>query len=442
MDVSNPLLTPTIVSNLDTTYTISFTVIKSGFYDLFMFLNGVLLRTIPGSTATIQSCVVGPGMPDITRIRPIGLGINDGNSLAVGTPMSLVITLCDNFGNPVDISNSPNLLNKYMNGISTMSNITLSRSNIANNTVSLTPITVNMTTFAIVAGEITFSCTPLTAGLMNIALAYSDNGGYSIVESVLGPFHVSLVANGTAAFSTFQVFGPGVTAAPTCDDVCPPNTMYVKVMDANQNLLFPDSALCQEFAITGWNSSLMIGFTGKPIYDNYCAISWKLLLGNLTQSVVFNVTYTSGGTSNGVPADPQVTTADVSGFKFTVPILPGVADVDPNKCIAFGDLGGLIMAGFSGHIVVQLVDYGGIALQASPSTNGDFVSLSITSSIHSDFAPPPPTVNSIDNGDGTFSLQYDTARAGTFQIVILIGSLNRPLGGRSSGYTLQVSFYT
>jgi hypothetical protein len=80
------LMSPTILNNGDTTYIISFTVIKAGAYDLFVYLNDELLLPLDGSIATISSYDVGPGIPDITQIRPIGIGIDDGTSIAIGMP--------------------------------------------------------------------------------------------------------------------------------------------------------------------------------------------------------------------------------------------------------------------------------------------------------------------------------------------------------------------
>lgn len=442
MDINEQILlmSPIVLSNLDTTYSISFTVIKAGLYDLFVYLNEELLLPVVGSMATISNCVVGPGIPDITRIRPIGIGINDGISIAVGTPMQLTISLCDTFENPVNIANAPNLQTKYMNGISNASTITVSRNHIGNNTLAITSTSVLGTSFSISGGNIIFSCTPTMAGLMNINWAYND--GSNIMTSVLGPFHVSIIANGTASPSTFHVFGPGVVAAPMCEDeMCALNTMYIKITDAYNNTLFPNITLCQNFSLVGWSPSLMIGFTGKPIYDNFCALSWKLLPGTPPTSIVFNVSFTNfDGTINDIRASSHVSTADVSGYKFTIPILLEVVDTDPNKCLAFGDLGGLMMAGTSGHIIVQLVDSGGIALQSSPSTTSGYVKLSIVATNYVENPPLSPTVNSIDNGDGTFSLQYDTIKTGTFTILIFIGYLNKPLGGKISGYSLKVSY--
>lgn len=436
-----PFMSPIVLNNADTTYTISFTVIKTGTYDLFLYLNDELLLPIDGSIATISSFVVGPGIPDITRIKPIGIGINDGVSIAVGKPMTLIISLCDTFGNPVSIANAPNLLTKYMNGISNASTITVSRSHIGNNTLAIIPSNVVGTLFSISSGNIILSYTPTIAGLMNIILAYNDTNGSNTITSILGPFHISIIANGTASPSTFRVFGPGVVAAAACeDDLCTINTMYIKISDSYYNLLYPDITLCQNFSVVGWNPNLMIGFTGKPIYDHFCAISWKLLPGTPPSSVSFNVSFTNfDGNTNAILADSHITTVDGSGYKFIVPILQEVVDPDPDKCMAFGDLGGLMMAGTSGHIIVHLVDSRGIALQNSPSTTSDFVRLSIVATNHVENPPLPPTVNSIDNGDGTFTLQYDTIKTGTFTILILVGYLSKPLGGRSTGYSLKVS---
>jgi len=269
---------------------------------------------------------------------------------------------------------------------------------------------------------------------MNINLAYNDINGLNTTNSILGPFHISIIGHGTASPSTLHVFGPGVTAAVICEDnLCILNTMYVKISDSYSNLLYPDTRLCQNFSIVGWNPNLMIGFTRKPIYDHFCAISWKLLPNNIPpSSISFNVSFTNfDGNINAILANSHITTVDGSGYKFTIPILQEIVDPNPDKCLAFGDLGGLIMAGKSGHIIVQLVDSRGIALQNSLSTISDFVRLSIVATNHVENPPLPPMVNSIDNGDGTFSLQYDTIKTGTFTMLILVGYLSKPLGGRS-----------
>jgi len=158
------LMTPTILNNADTTYTISFTVIKAGVYDLFVYLNGELLLPLDSSIATISSYDVGPGIPDFTQIRAIGIGIGDGTSIAIGMSITLIISLCDNFGNPVSIANAPNLQTKYMNGISNASTITISRNIFQNSTFAITPSNLVGALFSISGGNIILSCTPTMAG--------------------------------------------------------------------------------------------------------------------------------------------------------------------------------------------------------------------------------------------------------------------------------------
>ena len=440
-DASAPvaLMTPSIVSNPDATYSISFSVIQARSYDIFLYISGSLLQPMLSSTATIANFLVPPGWPEITRVRAIGVGIGDGVQLVVGRPMTLTISLCDIFNNPVSIANSPSLLQKYMAGIANVSTITMYRSNIGNNTFSISPVPVSGVNFSIVGGNIMLSCTPTMAGFMSIALASTDSTGSSVMKSALGPFHMSVVVNGQVAPWTFLTFGPGVTAAPACnEDICPVNTMYIKITDTNNNLQFPNTTVCQNFVIVGWNAGVMIWFTAKPIYDNYCALAWKLLPGVSPARVAFNVSYSSNGTTTPVPADPRVSTADPSGLKFTVPIVPEVVDPAPDKCLAFGDLGGLVMAGTIGRITVQLVDLNGVAIQTSPSTSGDYVTLVISATNFSMNPPWPPTVTTMDNGDGTYLLQYVTSRTGMFTMMIYVGYLNMPLGGRSTGYILNV----
>jgi hypothetical protein len=211
-----------------------------------------------------------------------------------------------------------------MNGISNASTITISRNNFQNTTFAITPSNLVGALFSISGGNIILSYTPTMAGLMNINLAYSKINGLNTTNSILGPFHISIIANGTTSPSTLRVFGPGVTAAIICEDnLCTLNTMYVKISDSNYNLLYPDIKLCQNFSIVGWNPNLMIGFTRKPIYDHFCAISWKLLPSNTPPySISFIVSFINfDGSINSILADSHVTTVDGSGYKFTIPIL-------------------------------------------------------------------------------------------------------------------------
>jgi hypothetical protein len=123
-------------------------------------------------------------------------------------------------------------------------------------------------------------------------------------------------------------------------------------------------------------------------------------------------------------------------------LLGAAMDPDPNQCLAFGDLGGLIIAGQSGYITVQLVDSFALPIQSSPMSGDYFVRLNFTPvnvNNRSGFIPPAtPTWNPEDNGDGTFTVQYDAYATGSFQLVIYVGSTNSALGGLTNGYLLQV----
>lgn len=443
---SVPLMTPVVTNNLDTTYSISFTVIKSAAYDILIYMNGMILQPNPSTPPTISSYIVVPGIPDITRLKPLGLGISDDKMVPVGSTLNFSINLCDNFGNPVNMVGKADLLNKYITGISAQSVINIQRA-IGNNTISLSPVNLTGGTFSTANGVIVYSCTPTVAGLMNIALAYTDATSSKVVRSVLGPFHATIVPNGGSNPALFSVFGPGVMAALECEDkdTCAMNTMYVLIRDTYNNTLYPDKFLCASFSLSGWNASIMLSYSGKPAFDNYCAISYKVLPVNTTRNVNFNVSYNTGSSQLLIPALRQWTTVDQSGYSFTVPVLTDTQDPEPNNCLAFGDLGGMMMAGDAGHIIVQLVDSNGLAIQTSLSSGGDYVRLVITpvNSNDPNYNPPlAPTVSSTDNGDGTFSLEYDTAKSGNFTILIMVGLTDKPLGGKTDGYPLQVILLT
>ena len=436
-------INPLVINNLDTTYSISFTVMRSGAYDIIVYMNGIILQPNPSNLATISSFMVLPGIPDITRLKPLGIGIGDGKLISVGTPLNFSINLCDNFGNAVNMSGKLDLLNNYMNGISNQSSISIQKA-IGNNTVAITSIPIRGGNFSINNGIIVYSCIPTTAGLLNIALSYNDNTSSKIVHSVLGPYHTSILPSTSLNTTFLKVYGPGVIASLECEDkdTCYMNTMFIEIRDTYNNSIFPDKFLCSNFYLVGWNASLMTPYPGQPSFDNHCAISYKVLPNNSTKNVNFNVSYTSGSIGVLIPALRQFSTVDSSGYAFTVPIIADIGDPEPNNCLAFGDLGGMIMAGRSGHIMVQLVDNNGLAIQNSVSSNGDYVRLQIDSVSSNDpnYAPPlPPSVSSIDNGDGTFFLQYDTLKTGNFTIVIYVGATDKPLGGKSDGYLLQVS---
>jgi len=220
--------------------------------------------------------------------------------------------------------------------------------------------------------------------------------------------------------------------------------MFIDIRDIFNNSIAPDKFLCSSFFLVGWNASLMTPYPGRPAFDNFCAISYKVLPNNSTKNVNFNVSYNSGSTFALIPSSLQYLTVDSSGFSFTVPIVLEIGDPEPNNCLAFGDLGGMIMAGKSGHIIVQLIDNNGLAIQNSVSSSGDYVRLQIDSLNSNDpnYIPPlPPSVSSIDNGDGTFILQYETLKTGNFTMLIYVGFSDKVLGGKSDGYLLQVDIF-
>jgi hypothetical protein len=436
-------INPTITNNLDTTYSISFTVMRSGAYDVIIYMNGIILQPNPPNLATISSFLVLPGIPDITRLKPLGIGIGDGKLILVGTPLNFSINLCDNFGNPVNMSGKLDLLNNYMNGISSQSTVSIQKA-IGNNTLAIMGIPVTSGSFSINNGIIMYSCIPTISGLLNIALSYNDSMTSKIVHSVLGPFHAPILPSSFVNTTFLKAYGPGVMASVVCEDkdTCYMNTLYIEIRDIYNNSIFPDKFLCSCFFLVGWNASLMAPYPGRPSFDNNCAISYKVLPSNSTKIVNFNISYTSGSTFALIPTLRQLPTTDSSGYAFTVPVIVDIGDPEPTNCLAFGDLGGMIMAGRSGHIIVQLVDNNGLAIQNSISSNGDYVRLQIDSVNSNDpnYVPPlPPSISSTDNGDGTFSLQYDTFKTGNFTILIYVGFTNKPLGGKSDGYLLQVS---
>lgn len=436
------LTNPVVINNLDTTYSISFTVMRAGAYDVIIYMNGIILQPNPPNPTTISSFMVVPSIPDITRLKPLGVGIGDGKLISVGLPLNFSINLCDNFGNPVNMSGKLDLLNIYMNGISSQSTLSIQKA-IGNNTVSIMRTPIIDGSFSIANGVIVYSCIPTIAGLLNIALSYNDSTSKRIVQSVLGPYHGLILPSSSINTTFLRVFGPGVMASVTCEDKdsCYMNTMFIEIRDTFNNSIIPDKFLCSSFFLTGWNGSLMTPYSGQPAFDNYCAISYKILSNNSTKNVNFNVSYNSGSTLVLIPALRQLPTVDSSGFSFTVPIVAEIGDPEPNNCLAFGDLGGMIMAGKSGHIIVQLVDYNGLAIQNSISSSSDYVRLQIDSINSNDpnfISPLPPSVSSLDNGDGTYILQYDTFKTGNFTMIIYVGFSNKPLGGKTDGYLLQV----
>ena len=433
---------PIVINNLDTTYSITFTVIRSGAYDVIIYVNGIILQLNPPKLATISSFLVLPSIPDMTQLKPLGIGIGDGNSLLVGMPLHFSINLCDNFGNPVNISGQLNLLSNYMNGISSQSTISIQKA-IGNNTMAIESISINDGNFSINNGVIVYSCIPTIAGLLNIALSYNDSLSSKTIHSVLGPFHASILPSASINTTFFKVYGPGIMASLVCEDkdAWYMNTMYIGIQDTYNNSIIPDKFLCSSFFLVGWNATLMTPYQGRPSFDNNCAISYKVLPSNSTKNINFNVSYTSGSMFTMIPSFRQLPTTDSSGYAFTIPVIPDIGVPEPNNCLAFGDLGGMIMAGRSGHIIVQLIDDNGLAIQNSISSSGDYVQLQIDSINSNDpnYIPPvPPTVTSIDNGDGTYLLQYDTSKTGNFTMVIFVGFNDKPLGGNNVGYLLQV----
>jgi hypothetical protein len=446
--VYTPTVTTRVVSNSDNTYTISFLVTMAGLYDVFVYMNGILLQLNSSSIATVASCVVGPGLLDYSYLMAVGPGVDDGTILTAGSS-TLVFTIVfgDNFGNAVNVPNVPNVLNTYRSQISSNSSVSIYKT-LAANTYSISPILVTGGTYTVQGSNIIYTCSPTTAGVMNIALIYTDLSNNISIASAMSPSHVNIVAAVSGLNNiTTTVFGPGVIVALACSSpsVCPPNVMYVQVEDAYNNPIFPNLTMCTCFSLTGFNSSVLISNTGQPIYDNFCGISYSLLPGIGTSTTVsFNVTYTSGPTTFLVRVATSITTTvDSSRFRFSVPVLLGAAtNPDPNQCLAFGDLGGLIIAGQSGYITVQLVDSSALAIQSSPMSGDYFVRLNFTPvnvKNSSGFIPPTtPTWHPQDNGDGTFTVQYDAYATGSFQLVIYVGSTNSALGGLTNGYLLQV----
>lgn len=435
-------INPIIVNNLDTTYSISFTVMRSSAYDIIIYMNGIILQPNPPNLATISSFMVLPGIPDITRLKLLGIGIINHKLIQVETPLNFSISLCDNFGNPVNMSGKLDLLNNYMNGISSQSSVSVQKT-IGNNTVAIISAPVDGGNFSIKNGVIVYSYIPIIAGLLNIALSYNDPISTKVVQSVFGPYHTSILPSSFINTTYSKVYGPGVMASLECEDkdTCYMNTIFIEIRDIYNNSIFPDKFLCSNFFLVGWNASLMTPYPGQPSFDNNCAILYKVLPNNSTKNVGFNVSYTSGSTFALIPALQQSFTVDSSGYAFIVPIVAEIGDPEPNNCLAFGDLGGMIMAGRSGHIIVQLIDNNGLAIQNSISSNGDYVRLQIDSVNSNDpnYIPPlPPTVSATDNGDGTFVLQYDTFKTGNFTIIIYVGFADKPLGGKNDGYLLQV----
>lgn len=72
---------------------------------------------------------------------------------------------------------------------------------------------------------------------------------------------------------------------------------------------------------------------------------------------------------------------------FQVTVRPTVGDASPRKSLAWGDLGGTIIAGKSATITVQLVDSNGVELHESPPGTANYVNIVLVNSTIGVYSP-------------------------------------------------------
>lgn len=388
-------------------YSVVFTVIMSGYYNISLFINGKL---VGGPWVTIPNFQVDPGPVDLSRMSPSGQGLAENVTIA-GQLSAISLYFNDKFGNMLSVPSSEAADYIHLFIAEFQVRVTQQNSFIyykGNEAVDLK----NMSTDD--DGLIWLYYQPLKSGELFLDIFYSSDS--TSIKVVGSPFSGTVIP-GDVLPGNCVAEGAGLKSAIVCDSIaCPNGTIMLEARDGLDNSESSEVSpgICSDFSV---NADPSLVFSVPTAILGKCLLTYVAMKVS-TQNVAIHFL--------GSP---------IARSPFEVVVRPTIVDTDPYRSIATGELGGLLVVGATARMTVQLRDTNGAALYFSPYSGTGYVSITIVNSTTE--SSPKTTV--LDNDNGTYDLEFLAYSTGFYFFNIFIGVLQIPLGGNYRGYMFQVS---